>query len=162
MTVFTLPGARRLQPFLEAARRDQRGVFVLVRTSNEGGWPVSRVSLAREAAFLARGRRGCVPGAARISESVLWGRGSGGWCHAQIRANHSGGPRCPKTSSWFQVCAQGGREDTAARFRADSPRCVNSSAASCSLTCQKTRTGSTESAKPPSCHQQIASAQKRE
>jgi orotidine-5'-phosphate decarboxylase len=37
LTVSPYLGRDSIEPFLEAARRDQRGVFVLVRTSNKGG-----------------------------------------------------------------------------------------------------------------------------
>jgi len=109
--------------------------------------------LRREAAFLGTWAPRCVPGAARISESVAMGTWSGGWCHAQIRANHSAGPDA-ENISWFQVFgAQGGTaEDTAAAFRADGLGACGQTARAAILFpyLPETRTGSTESAKPPS------------
>lgn len=52
MTVSPYLGRDSIEPFLEAARRDHRGVFVLVRTSNQGSAQFQSLSCEERPLFL--------------------------------------------------------------------------------------------------------------
>src|SRR5206468_147246 len=52
MTVSPYLGRDAIEPFLEAARRDYRGVFVLVRTSNQGGGQFQGLACEERPLFL--------------------------------------------------------------------------------------------------------------
>jgi orotidine-5'-phosphate decarboxylase len=129
MTVSPYLGRDAIEPFLEAARRDQRGVFVLVRTSNGGSGQFQSLPCEERPLFLHVGAAVRAWGRENLGES---GYGDVG---AVIGATHKaelGILRAQMPENIFLVPgygAQGGTaEDVVAAFRADgSGAVVNSS-----------------------------------
>ena len=129
MTVSPYLGRDAIEPFLEAARRDQRGVFVLVRTSNGGSGQFQSLSCEERPLFLHVGA------AARAWSRENLGESGYGDVGAVIGATHKaelGVLRAQMPENIFLVPgfgAQGGTaDDVASAFRADgSGAVVNSS-----------------------------------
>lgn len=120
MTVSPYLGRDAVEPFLEAARRDQRGVFVLVRTSNQGGGQFQALTCEERPLFL------------HVGAAVrAWGRENLGQCGygdvgAVVGATHNAELAILRTQMPENIFlvpgfgAQGGTaDDTAAAFRAD-------------------------------------------
>ena len=77
LTISPYLGDDSLSPFVETARSRGAGLFVLVKTSNQGG-AVSRFDRQRAAALSARGRACRGPSVAGCWRKWLWLRGGGG------------------------------------------------------------------------------------
>jgi orotidine-5'-phosphate decarboxylase len=120
MTVSPYLGRDAIEPFLEAARREQRGVFVLVRTSNMGGGQFQGLNCEERPLFL------------HVGAAVrAWSRENLGQCGygdvgAVVGATHRAELAILRTlmpENIFLVPgfgAQGGTaDDTAAAFRSD-------------------------------------------
>jgi orotidine-5'-phosphate decarboxylase len=120
MTVSPYLGRDAIEPFLEAARRDQRGVFVLVRTSNGGSGQFQSLSCEERPLFL------------HVGAAVrAWTRENLGQCGygdvgAVIGATHKAELtilRAQMPENIFLVPGFGAQgataEDTAQAFRAD-------------------------------------------